>query len=400
MRAKTIKAVLRKKIDKLADYVEQFTAPPTEKSPKYVVEMGGVYDDPTLAYDIRYGTIVTGGAIVSFLMQDDPNDYDFYFKDRDLAMRVAKFFLWLFKQQHYEECEMFIAYQCTPEEWDAACRSCGFTIEDGKADTEFGEGMPFALAGWLRHYPTAANAKETPGTDRFKIVIKSAGIASTQEADGEYKYFESRPDEEGQDWIESLTNADEITQGTLQCREAEKSKGTHHPKLMTANAISLAGDIQLITRFWGSSSEIHANYDFVHCTCSYDSESGELDLPAAALECILTKELRYIGSLYPLCSIIRIRKFVARGWRINAGQILKMIFQVSELNLNKIEVLEEQLTGVDAAYFIQIIERLRANQIEKRAELVESGKMTAEEARKHHCKIDGAYLATLIDRIF
>jgi hypothetical protein len=56
-------------------------------------------------------------------------------------------------------------------------------------------------------------------------------------------------------------------------------------------------------------------------------------LRAEALESILTKELRYVGSRYPLCSVIRTRKFLARGWTINAGQYVKMCFQISQLDL-------------------------------------------------------------------
>jgi hypothetical protein len=47
---------------------------------------------------------------------------------------------------------------------------------------------------------------------------------------------------------------------------------------------------------------------------------------------------------------------IQRGWTVNAGEILKMLFQVSELDLKNIEVLEEQLIGVDVAYFSLLIQ--------------------------------------------
>ena len=102
-------------------------------------------------------------------------------------------------------------------------------------------------------------------------------------------------------------------------------------------------------------------------------------LRPAALEALLSKELRYVGSKYPICSIVRLRKFIERGWRINAGQILKMAMQISELNLKDVTVLEDQLTGVDTAYFIQLLERLK---------------------EKYPEKVDAAYLVEIIDRIF
>ena len=67
----------------------------------------------------------------------------------------------------------------------------------------------------------------------------------------------------------------------------------------------------------------------------------------------------YKGSLYPVTSIIRVRKFIKRSWNINAGEILKIVFQCSSLDLTNSDVLEEQLIGVDVAYFFALIEPLR-----------------------------------------
>ena len=77
---------------------------------------------------------------------------------------------------------------------------------------------------------------------------------------------------------------------------------------------------------------------------------------------LLTKTLYYQGSLYPLTSIIRMKKFILRKWQINAGEILKIIFQISKLDLENIDVLEEQLIGVDVAYFAKLISTLRGGQ--------------------------------------
>jgi hypothetical protein len=102
-------------------------------------------------------------------------------------------------------------------------------------------------------------------------------------------------------------------------------------------------------------------------------------LRQAALEALLTKELRYIGSKYPVCSVIRLRKFIARQWTVNAGQILKMLMQINELDLTDPKVLEDQLTGVDSAYFCDMLAKLK---------------------EKDPNKINAAYLVEIIDRIF
>lgn len=59
--------------------------------------------------------------------------------------------------------------------------------------------------------------------------------------------------------------------------------------------------------------------------------------------------------------------------------MLKMMFQVSELDLKDIDVLEEQLIGVDVAYFSTLVDILRGVDIES---------------------ITAQYLCTIIDRVF
>lgn len=381
MKAKTIKKILAHKVESLASFVEEFTTP-MEVRPGSRPH----YDYEKLPDLIRQNTIVTGGCITSMLLKENPNDYDFYFRTREAAMAVTKFFMWLFQQQNGTQVEHFIWY-----------REAGDDLLDKPEDSMREEGL-LCSNGWRRHIPDRLNGRTTPGRGRFKICIKSAGIASTQEPDQEYRYFENFPDELGVEYVDAVTRTDEVNAAEL---EAETNiKGKHHPKFMSANAITLAGKIQLVTRFWGEVGEIHGNYDFVHCTCSYQSWDKTLTLPQEALEAILTKELRYVGSLYPLCSIIRIRKFVARGWQINAGQILKMCMQLNDLNLRDLETLKDQLTGVDAAYFMQIIARLSEKQQEKILKLMDEESLSRSEAEARAGDIDSSYLMTIIDRIF
>jgi hypothetical protein len=87
--------------------------------------------------------------------------------------------------------------------------------------------------------------------------------------------------------------------------------------------------------------------------------------------------------LYPVCSIFRLRKFINRGWRINAGQILKICMQISELDLKEITVLEDQLIGVDSLYFMHLINKFKAKQ-----------------ANDSSWVLSTHYLLSVIDKIF
>src|SRR4030042_1466551 len=150
------------------------------------------------------------------------------------------------------------------------------------------------------------------------------------------------------------------------------------PTFFSPNAISLSNNVQIITRFHGNNEEIHKTFDFIHATNYFTFKDG-LVTNKEALESIICKQLKYQGSLYPLTSIIRMKKFIKRGWNINAGEILKIMFQISELDLKNPNILEEQLIGVDVAYFAQLIEILRTVSPEK---------------------ITSSYLNEIIDRVF
>ncbi len=168
--------------------------------------------------------------------------------------------------------------------------------------------------------------------------------------------------------------------GGIRIDENYNNKDTvnYLPTFFSPNAISLSKNVQIVTRFHGNNEEIHKTFDFIHATNYFTFKEG-LATNKEALESILSKQLKYQGSLYPLTSIIRMKKFIKRGWNINAGEILKIMFQISELDLTNISILEDQLIGIDVAYFSKLIEILRNNS---------DSNMTSQ------------YLNTLIDRVF
>ncbi|MDE3023179.1 MAG: hypothetical protein KGI54_15240 [Pseudomonadota bacterium] len=326
MKSKTINKVLCAKFDEWAASIE----------------------DEALRQRVKKNTVITRGAIASMLLQEPVNDFDVYFKDWQTNHDVAQYYLKRFHLNNKSgiPCEISLKSQSTG----------GLFLEE----PEFGK--------------------------RIKIVVKSAGIASEDGADAPYEYFEGSPDEHGAQYVSEVMGSagdiedryEEVESGVLQAQE-DNGKPKYRPVFVSSNAITLSNKIQIIIRFWGEPDQLHENYDFVHCTNYWTSWERKVVLKEKALETLLTKELRYVGSKYPLCSVMRIRKFIQRGWTINAGQILKMLMQLNELDLCDPVVLEDQLTGVDSAYFAQVISRLR----EKNPERIES-----------------AYLIEIVNRMF
>jgi hypothetical protein len=253
-------------------------------------------------------------------MGDEIKDFDVYFKTKETTIAVAKYY-----------CEVFM--EQNPK---------SFVI------------------------PTV---KETEG--RVEIIISSLGAIAADDAENsEEQQYEENLGEGGSDKTEQSVESNNNT-----------PKYSYRPMFLSGNAITLSDKVQLVIRFYGQPNEIHKNYDYQHCKHVYDLETDSLFLDAKAMECILSKTLLYTGSLYPICSLFRMRKFLDRGWRISAGEIVKMSFQISNLDLKDLNVLKEQLTGCDMMYMRALINALEADK--------DSG-----------AEIDNNYVIKLVDKIF
>jgi hypothetical protein len=213
--------------------------------------------------------MISGGALTSLLRDEEPNDYDIYVNDMELAKELAQLYLDVYvkKQNHGVEV------QVRPD----------------------GTGV---------------------------------------------KYF-----------------FDPLQRPFSHLTQLKKSKRKYAPFHVTENAITLTEDVQVILRFVGTPEEVHRNFDFVHCTNYYTLKDGVcLNLPA--MTSVMTKELRYNGSLYPVAAYFRLRKFLERGWYINAAEMFKIAFDINALDLQDQKVLAAQLIGVDELYFNNVITKL------------------------------------------
>lgn len=280
-------------------------------------------DDENIKAILKQNVIITGGAIVSLLTGEKLHDYDVYFKTKEACLAVTTYYVGKWNEMHPEKP---VSVRCDNATGKIDC----FVSSKGIADEDENGGNPLA-------YNFEATAVED----------ETFGMEHEQEE----------------------TNQD--------------SKEKYRPRFITSNAITLTDKVQMVIRFYGEIEEIHKNYDFAHCTCAWSAWNNELLLPEKALECIINKELYYVGSKYPLCSIVRTRKYLERGYHINAGQYVKMCMQLNELDLKDVRVLEDQLTGVDTTYFQMMIDAIQKHMEE-----------TGEE------RVDTTYAMNLINKLF
>ena len=284
--------------------------------------------DETLRKDVKDNLLVTGGCISSMFLGEPVNDFDLYLMDIDVVRRVALYYT-------QSVSEVIILDGRRKKELCDEYNNDMLHI-DGVLPIDRNNSYAISLR----------NLKE----DQIKLYFKGAK--------GSMKVNE-----------ELLKEKPELADSYI-------------PVHLSPNAISLSNQIQIVLRFWGNAATIHGTFDFIHATNYFTFSEGLVrNLPA--VESILTKQLKYQGSHYPVTSIIRAKKFVKRGFNIGAGELLKIMFQISKLDLENPDVLEEQLIGVDVAYFDAIITALR-------------NKMDSDK----DFKLTNEYFNALIDKIF
>ncbi len=283
--------------------------------------------DESLRKDVRENLLVSGGSITSMFLNEPVNDYDIYLMDMDVCKRIAEYY-----SKKFSEIDILDGRnrQKYIDEYNEEFK--GMNSVDGSLAIDHNNSYAISLR----------NLKD----DQIKL------------------YFNG-------------------SKGGLKVNEGlSEDELNYTPLYFSPNAISLSNDIQVVLRFWGSPEQIHKTFDYIHATNYFTFKDG-LVRNLEAVESILTKQLKYQGSYYPVTSIIRAKKFIKRGFNISAGELLKIMFQISALDLTNPDVLEEQLIGVDVAYFDLLISALR-NKFESDKDF----------------KLNTEYFNTLVDRIF
>lgn len=314
--------------------------------------------DETVRGLVEKNSIITGGAIASLLLKEDVKDFDIYFTNKETVKAVANYYVNQFNEEH-KDAKNKLGY---------ATKAFVLDGEDVAAYKKGQKDIEQIAPGYINQGDAVSHMITNTESDRIKVIIRSDGVAGQARKSN----------------LQALAEADEADYSKIDNEDDESmKKPRYRPVFLSSNAITLSQKVQVVLRFYGDADEIHSNYDFAHCTNYWESGSGNLTLRKEALTALLGKELVYQGSKYPICSMIRTRKFLKRGFHINAGQYLKMAFQISSLNLNDVAVLEDQLVGVDTCYFQIMIDAIQ-------------NKMKSDK----NFELGNDYVVSLIDKIF
>jgi|14_taG_2_1085336.scaffolds.fasta_scaffold26184_2 hypothetical protein len=313
-----------------------------------------------LAEKVKPNIIITGGAIVSMLQGDPINDWDIYIKDRNVLKDLVEYYLNKFNKSPNRKGKTPYTLFC----------------KENATENDYNRNDYYSYL------------LETDN-DRLYVEIPSSGIV----AECDKKAINAMDSEDKTTHNSGLSELDveKFPEKTKEQRQYKKEmkdyiKTKYRPIFLTGNALTLSHKVQLIVRFFGTPEEIHKNFDFRAVKSYWTYETG-LKTNVDILLDINSKKLVYEGSRYPICSLIRTRKYVSRQWKISAGEFVKMAFQVGDLDLKNIDVLKDQLVGVDSTYFTWMI-----NIIEK--DLKNAHKNGTE------FDIDSDYICNVIDFVF
>jgi hypothetical protein len=120
-------------------------------------------------------------------------------------------------------------------------------------------------------------------------------------------------------------------------------------------------EVQLITRFYGTPEEILNTFDFTIVQGCYDFQTESFVLAENFLTDIAKRVLRYSNnSRYPLCALIRTKKYQARGYVLPNSTIIAIAFALNRVDMSTYKAIKEQLLGVDTIFLLNFLETLDA----------------------------------------
>lgn len=146
-------------------------------------------------------------------------------------------------------------------------------------------------------------------------------------------------------YFKDKESAENIKQYFTDNKESyNKNRDKYKCKLITDNAINLDNKIQLITKWYGSPEQVTNNFDWAHIKSWYNCNSKLIVMCNDVYQLLVEKELKYTGSQYPLSSLFRLKKYLAKGWTISNNDILRIVLDIMNILSKRKETKQEFMT--------------------------------------------------------
>lgn len=128
-------------------------------------------------------------------------------------------------------------------------------------------------------------------------------------------------------YFDTKENALDVKEYFEQREKKSLSVDKYKTNLITENSINLSDKVQLVIKFYGSPTEVIEKFDWAHIK-SYFMYSKKIVLADDLYRLIVEKELVYTGSEYPLSSLMRLKKYIKKGWNVSNSVILNIALDV------------------------------------------------------------------------
>jgi hypothetical protein len=160
-------------------------------------------------------------------------------------------------------------------------------------------------------------------------------------------------------------NAEKTKQYFIDAKKTDK----FHVNLITENSINLSDKIQLVTKFTGTPEEVTNKFDWQHIK-SYYKYPDILEIPNETYRLLIEKELIYTRSDYPLSSLMRLKKYIKKGWTVSNTTIIQIALEFHEAMI-KSEKIRQEKKKKEKTFFDEIIDEIGKSIEEKDIKIIE-----------------------------
>ena len=135
-------------------------------------------------------------------------------------------------------------------------------------------------------------------------------------------------------------------------------------KYNTDNAVSFrlhGKKVQFIKKegFVGEPENVIPHFDFTVSMCAYLPETRQFHYDPKFMEHLAARTLVYNpDSKNPLSTMVRVKKFLARGYSVSGVELVKLGLAINNLKIETYKDLKEQLEGIDTVLLKELTDAL------------------------------------------
>ena len=110
-------------------------------------------------------------------------------------------------------------------------------------------------------------------------------------------------------------------------------------------------------------SKIIETFDFTCCMGAFDCGTLQFILHSSFLPDLARRELKInVNAKYPICTLFRVKKYIAKGYKISGTECVKLALAINKLNMKNYQELKEQLNGIDTLFLKELTDKLMSDE--------------------------------------